>query len=420
MKPVATSPVPAPLELWGGIECTVNRVGECWFDQLEWSGHDRRLDDLERIAELGIRTLRYPVLWERTAGHSPGQYNWSWSDERLRTLREFGIRPIVGLLHHGSGPAWTNLLDGEFAAGLAGYAEQVARRYPWVALWTPLNEPLTTARFSALYGHWYPHVRDDYLFARAFLNECRAIILSMRAIRLVQPRAQLIQTEDLGKTHSTPQLGYQADFENERRWLTFDLLCGRVDRHHPIGAFFLWRGIDHAELAWFQDNPCPPDVLGINHYLSSERYLDERLERYPGSTHGGNGRHAYADIDAGSVPECPRAGPEGLLQEAWQRYHRPLAVTEVHLNASSEEQKRWLARVWRAAEQLRLAGGDIRAVTAWALFGSFDWDELVTRPRGHYEPGAFDVRGGTPRPTELARLLREWAVHPPLNFKQAR
>ena len=25
---------PPPLEMWGGVECTVNRVGDRWFDQL--------------------------------------------------------------------------------------------------------------------------------------------------------------------------------------------------------------------------------------------------------------------------------------------------------------------------------------------------------------------------------------------------
>jgi hypothetical protein len=34
----------------------------------------------------------------------------------------------------------------------------------------------------------------------------------------------------------------------------------------------------------------------------------------------------------------------------------------------------------------------VRAVTAWALLGSYDWDSLLTRRRGNYEPGAFDVR----------------------------
>jgi hypothetical protein len=39
-----------PLAMWGGGECTVNRVGNRWFDQLAWTGHDRRLDDLDRFA----------------------------------------------------------------------------------------------------------------------------------------------------------------------------------------------------------------------------------------------------------------------------------------------------------------------------------------------------------------------------------
>jgi dTDP-4-dehydrorhamnose reductase len=56
-----------PLEVWAGVECTVNRVREEYFDQLERNGHAMRLDDLDLFAELGIKAIRYPVLWERTA-----------------------------------------------------------------------------------------------------------------------------------------------------------------------------------------------------------------------------------------------------------------------------------------------------------------------------------------------------------------
>ena len=61
-------------------------------------------------------------------------------------------------------------------------------------LYTPVNEPLTTARFSALYGHWYPHARDNLAFASALINELRATVLAMREIRAVNPCAQLLQT----------------------------------------------------------------------------------------------------------------------------------------------------------------------------------------------------------------------------------
>ena len=399
-----------PLELWGGIECTVNRVGAQYFDQLERNGHARRPHDLDLIAGLGIRVLRYPVLWERTAPHEGAEPDWAWTDDRLGNLQALGIRPIVGLVHHGSGPRHTSLLDPDFPAKLAAYADRVARRYPWVRDYTPVNEPLTTARFSALYGHWYPHHRDNRSFVRALLNQCRGVAEAMRAIREVRPDARLVQTDDLGKVHAPETLGYQADFENERRWATFDLLAGRVDRGHPLWTYFGVSGATEAELHWFRDHPCAPDLLGFNYYLTSERFLDDRLDRYSAALHGGNGGHVYADVEA--VRGCPDCvvGLEGLLREAWDRYRLPMAVTEAHLGCTREDQLRWLADIWAGARAARSAGVDVRAVTAWSLLGAYDWDSLVTRPQGNYESGAFDVRSGEPRLTALGRLVRTLAT----------
>jgi dTDP-4-dehydrorhamnose reductase len=407
-----------PLELWAGVECTVNRVRDEYFDQLERNGHATRIADLNLFAALGVRAMRYPVLWERTAPDSLEQLDWSWPDERLRRLHELGIRPIVGLLHHGSGPRYTSLVDSAFPEKLAAYARSVAARYPWVESYTPVNEPLTTARFSGLYGHWYPHGADDSTFLRILLAECRATILAMRAIREVNSNARLIQTEDLGKTYSTRTLSYQAEFENERRWLSLDLLCGRVNRTHPLWEYLTKFGIKEAELAWFTENACAPNLVGINHYLTSERFLDERLERYPSSTHGGNEHHRYADVEAVRVCAEGTAGPRVLLRETWERYRLPMAVTEVHLGCTRDEQLRWLKEVWEAAASLREDGADMRAVTAWSLLGAYDWSNLLTCNKGHYEPGVFDLRGGVtaaataaaPRPTALARMLQDLAA----------
>ncbi|MDQ6780693.1 MAG: dTDP-4-dehydrorhamnose reductase, partial [Candidatus Eremiobacteraeota bacterium] len=118
------------IALWGGVECTVNRLGSAYHDQLERNGHAARPQDLGRIAALGIRTLRYPVLWERIAPHGLTSADWSWPDQRLAQMRRLGIEPIVGLLHHGSGPHNTDLLDKDFAPKFAAFAEAVAHRYP--------------------------------------------------------------------------------------------------------------------------------------------------------------------------------------------------------------------------------------------------------------------------------------------------
>ena len=159
-----------------------------------------------------------------------------------------------------------------------------------------------------------------------------------------------------------------------------------------------------------------PDIIGINHYLTSERYLDEALHRYPESHWGGNGRQRYADAEAVRLP-IPHEdlGPAARLREVWQRYRVPVAVTEVHHGCSRDDQLRWLAEVWKAAATVRAEGADIRAVTVWSLFGTVDWNSLLTRREGCYEPGAFDVRGPAPRPTILAAAARRLAKGEPFD-----
>lgn len=396
------------IEVWGGMECTVNRIGNAFHDQLERTGHEGRDDDLKRIADLGIQKVRFPILWERCVKSAGAPADWTWVDRRMELLKRLALHPIVGLLHHGSGPRDTSLIDESFAPRFAEFAAAFAERFPWVEDYTPINEPLTTARFSGLYGFWYPHHCSNESFLRMLLNECEAIRLAMKAVRAVNPEARLVQTEDLGKIFSTPFLRYQADFENERRWLSFDLLCGRVNEDHPLWDFCT-QDIDAERLLSFQDDPCRPDLIGINHYITSNRFLDERRERYPSHVHGSNGRHRYADIEAVRVGAETVVGPKELLREAWDRYQIPLAVTEAHLSCTREEQMRWLHDIWKACNELRESGVDVRAMTAWSIFGAYDWDSLITEPRGHYESGVFDLRSPEPRPTALASMLKALA-----------
>ena len=398
----------APLELWGGHECTVNRVGDRWFDQTVRTGHQDRPEDLERFASLGLKAIRYPVLWERISPNGDDRRDWAWTDARLNRLREMDVRPIAGLLHHGSGPKTTHMLDAGFAEGLAGHARAVAERYPWIDAYTPVNEPLTTARFSGQYGHWYPHGRDEHAFLHCLMNEVEATRAAMREIRKVNPAAKLVQTDDLGHVFATDPVAHQAAYENERRWVTFDLLCGRVTPEHVMWRFFEANGLGDRVLG-LVDDPCPPDVIGLNYYLSSERFLDHRVDLYPPHLRGGNGRDAYADVEAVRAVMPGIMGLERLLLAAHERFGIPIAVTESHNGCTRDEQVRWLTESWEACEAARAQGADVQALTVWALLGSVDWNSLLTRDEGHYEPGVFDIRGGSPRETALAEACRRLA-----------
>ena len=395
------------LQLWGGLECTVNRVGDEWMDQMERCGHYGRAEDFEQIAALGLKTLRYGLHWERFCRAGTLEI----FAEPLAAMQRLGIEPIAGLVHHGSGPAGTDLLDPHFPEKLASYARSVAERFPQIKRYTPVNEPQTTARFSALYGHWYPHRRSFADYARALLIQVKASVLSMRAIRAVRPDAQFVSTEDGGKTWSTEPLRDLCEERESRRWLGLDLLCGRVDRAHPMFPFLRTLGIAEREILWFADNPCPPDIVGLNYYLTSDRFLDHRVWDYPDWLAGGDtGDEPLVDIEAVRIRKDGIGGAGAMLTEAWRRYRLPVAITECHLGGGWEgDPVRWLAEVWDEAQRARTRGVEVAAVTVWSLLGSWDWSWLVTCDRGDYEPGVFDIRSGRPVPTPLAEAVRELA-----------
>lgn len=409
-----------PLEMWGGLECTLNRVGDKFVNQCETSGHNQRLSDLKLFTELGIKKLRYPCLWELVAPKDLDHCDWTYLDERLNELKNLKQDFIAGFLHHGSGPFYTSLIDPDFPEKFATYARLFITRYPWVNDFTPINEINTTARFSLLYGHWYPHLKNNSLYLKSVVLQCKGTVLAMREIRRVNPKARLIQTDDIGKCQSSKVLDYQCRFENERRWLAWDLLCGKVTSSHPLFTHLLENGISVKELKWFEENTCAPDVIGLNHYLLSNRYLDHRLDQFPDWSHGGNERHAYADVGAVDTGFVENVEPEEIFREAWNRYQIPLAVTECHTRGRREAQMRWLHQIWQTAKRLRTEGVQFEAVTAWSLIGTFDWHNLCTISENFYEPGIFDLRNTqkTPQHTAMSRMVRELAVtgefHSPL------
>ena len=399
-------------EIWGGLECTLNRVGDNYHNQCIKNGHYNRPSDLELFRSLGIKRLRYPCLWEEVAPKDLDHCNWKFLDERLGIVQKLNLKIIAGFLHHGSGPFYTSLIDPEFPFKLATYARLFAERYPWVEDFTPINEINTTARFSCLYGHWYPHLQDNTYYLKSLLYQVKGTVLAMREVRSINPKARLIQTDDLGKCQSTKPLEYQRDLENHRRWLAYDLLCGMVTREHPLYSYFLKHKITEQELSWFEDNTCPPDVIGVNHYHLSNRFLDHRLELYPECYWGGNEQDKYADVGAIDTGQAEIISPESLLLEVWNRYNKPIAVTECHTRGNREAQMRWLYETWQIANKLSSQGINVEAVTAWSLLGTYDWHNLCKSHDNFYEPGVFDLRHPSQKPVEtgLSKLVRDLAT----------
>lgn len=381
------------------------RVGRRIADQLLLTGHRDRVGDIGLLAELGVNAVRYPALWEHVAPRGLAAADWSWPDRRLLELRRRGMRPVVGLLHHGHGPRGMSLLHPGFPAAFARYAAAAAQRYPWVDTWLPINEPLTTARFSGLYGWWHPHARSEPIFALMLLAQCQAVRLAGRAIRRANPAARVLVNEDVGWTFSTPPLSEPADHLNQRRWLTWDLLEGRVTPEHPLHGLLASTPASRRLLAALADDPEPPDLLGVDHYLTSDRFLDHRLAMYPEWA----GETPYVDVEACRMPGLPAAGLRRAIAETWQRYRRPIVLAEVALAGEPADQVHWWNDAWQAALDAQAAGADVRAVTAWAAFGGVDWHCLMREAAGLYAPGLYDASVDPPRRLPVAAAVRATA-----------
>jgi dTDP-4-dehydrorhamnose reductase len=392
--------VSAGLEIWASPEATVARVGVADVrDQLEETGHAERDDDIARLASLGISATRYPVLWERCAPEAGRAPDFRWATRRLEALQTAGVEPIVTLLHHGSGPSYTDLLDPDFPQKLAAYACAVAAAFPWVRRWTPVNEPLTTARFSTLYGHWYPNSYDDHAaFGRALAHEALGTLLTMQAIRAHVPGAELVVTEDLQTftaLDDDPNVAAAVAHQRERSFLSLDLLLGRVVPGHALYPYLTGTcGVAAGLLERIARNATPPSLIGWNYYPYSERVFRAR--------DGGVEDLPRVTVAPGSLSAAP------ALRAAHARFGLPFGLSEVHVNASERGRMRWLAQ--RHAELVRLGaeGLPVRACGVWAAFGMIDWNSLLTRREGHREDGVFSFAspGERPRETALADAVR--------------
>lgn len=70
-RPTRAEAAVSPLEVWGGVECSVVRVGGGWRDQVIETGHHDRPGDLDLIAAARHPDTALPRA-VGTAGARPG------------------------------------------------------------------------------------------------------------------------------------------------------------------------------------------------------------------------------------------------------------------------------------------------------------------------------------------------------------
>src|SRR5947208_1681539 len=136
-------------------------------DEMEKTLHYKNWQkDFELVKFLNIPFLRYgPPYYSTHLG--PGKYDWSFSDETFNNLKEMEITPIVDLCHFGV-PDWIgDFQNRDWPWFFADYAKAFAHRFPWIHLYTPVNEIFVNATYSAQFGWWNEQLRTDSAFVNA-------------------------------------------------------------------------------------------------------------------------------------------------------------------------------------------------------------------------------------------------------------
>ncbi|WP_156963483.1 family 1 glycosylhydrolase [Muricoccus aerilatus] len=395
LLPPAFPPSPgvtAPLFLFAtGIENSNPRVGERRVDQMAASGHMQRWrEDFALVQEVGCNALRYgPPLHSTWLGE--GRYDWAFADETFAALRHQGTYPIVDLCHFGV-PDWIgDFQNPDFPRLFAGYAEAFAVRFPWVQLYTPVNEMYVCALFSGRYGWWNERMTTERGFVTALKHLVAANRLAMRAILRVRPDAIFIQSESAEQYHaSSPRAWAEAKRRNAERFLSLDLNYGH-QIEAPMYEHLMDNGMTPEEYAAFQTTDLKRHcVLGTDYYVTNEHLvLEDCSTRASGDVYG------YATI----------------IQQYYARYHLPLMHTETNLaddlHGSSTD---WLWKQWANLLLLWETPVPVLGFTWFSLTDQVDWDTALRENNGRVNSvGLYDL-DRKPRQVGRAykRLISQW------------
>jgi len=350
--------------------------------------YHRWREDVELMAELGLRAYRFSVAWPRVMPEGRGPVNpagLDFYDRLVDALLEEGIQPFV-TLYHWDLPQALQDIGGWPSRSLVGYfadyaATVVGRLGDRVRHWITLNEPWVFAFVGYLEGRHAPGLKD---LAAALQAAHHALVAHARATDAI--RALVGEEIQVGivlnLNHVDPLTDSQADIEAARRydghlnrWFLDPLFHGR----YPEDVLDLWG--DRAPQVEADDLPGLPerlDFLGINNYSRSvvgyrkNPPLDLASHRPEGSQTTDMGWEIY---------------PDGLYQ-VLTRVHRDYRPRSIYITENGAafpdvlqpdgavddlERIEFLRSYTFAAHRALEEGVPLKGYFVWSLLDNYEW-----------------------------------------------
>ena len=377
-----------------GIENSYPTIdnGRTRVDEMAACGHYTHWkQDFALVDEMGIGYLRYgPPI--HTTWLGDGKYDWAFADQTFAEIKRRGLVPIVDLCHFGV-PDWIgNFQNRDFPQLFQAYVLAFAQRFPWVQLYTPVNEMYICAQFSARYGWWNEQLSGDGPFVTALKHLVKANVLAMQTILTVRPDAIFIQSESSEYFHAeSPASIRQAEVMNSQRFLSLDLNYGRrIDSE--MYQYLLDNGMTRAEYEFFLNSRMKQHcIMGNDYYITNEHRVKE---------------------DGSTGPSGEIFGYSEITRQYHSRYRLPVMHTETNLNQGpgGHEAVNWLWKEWANVLRVRNDGVPMVGFTWYSLTDQVDWDSALRVQNGNVNPlGLYDLnRNIRPVGEAYKLLIAQW------------
>jgi len=354
--------------------------------------YGRWKEDFELVDEMGIKFLRYGPPLHRTFLGSD-KFDWSFADDTFNDLKRRDIAPIADLCHFGV-PDWIgNFQNPDFPDLFANYARAFAERFPWVQLYTPVNEMYICAIFSARYGWWNEQLKSDQAFVTALKHLVKANVMAMNAILEVRRDAIFIQSESSEYYHAeNPGAIKLAEVMNAERFLSLDLNYGRRIESEMF-EFLLDNRMTRDEYHFFLNNNFRHHcIMGNDYYITNEHRVFE-----DGSTQPAGEIFGYAEI----------------TWQYYDRYRIPVMHTETNFRQgpNGDESIFWLWKEWANVLRVRNDGIPVVGFTWYSLTDQVDWASALREDKNEVDPlGLYDLdRKIRPVGEAYKKLMKDWS-----------
>jgi protoporphyrinogen oxidase len=302
------------------------------------------------LGDFEIGTVRESDGW-RTV-EKDGRFDFSSIESRARAAQALGLQVVWTLCHYG----WPDDVDAyspEFVDRFALYCRRVVNYLEsfstseTISIYSPINEISFTS--WAAVNNLFKCSNSDEDGAELKRQFVRATLKSCEVIWEINPSARILHCDPVIHVvapHDRPDLIDDAIALRQSQFEAWDMLAGHAEPELGGAPHFL-------------------DLIGVNYYHNNQWQL-------------GGGLCWHLD-HPGRIPLYT------LLAEVYQRYRRPLVLSETSHVGSGRGA--WIREIAQQAVMAQQLGVDLHGICLYPIVDRPDWDD----PHRWHKSGLWEV-----------------------------